>query len=91
MKIYVWDNGGTTIDRYVVFIGQHVFNMSTYPDKANGINQYEGTLKSDIPAINKTIARMKFENVQIPKSLKYAIRLRCKEIRYETQTEHYAQ
>jgi hypothetical protein len=85
MKIYIWDNGGITMDRYIVLIGQHCYYMSIYPDRANEVNMYAGTLKSNIHAINKTMANLKFKNVQMPKSLKCAIRLRCKEIRHETK------
>lgn len=91
MKIYIWDNGGITCDRYTVFIGNHIFLMSIYPDRANEVNSYVGTFVSNIHAMNKAMIKMLFKNVQMPKSLKCAIRQRCKEIRsdqHENEIKH---
>ena len=87
MKIHVWDNGGITMDRYIVFIDQDMFYMSIYPDRANEVNMYAGTFKSPINSMNKAMAMLEFKRVQMPKSLKYAIRQRCKEIRHENQDQ----
>lgn len=84
MKIRVFDNNGITMDRYIVLIGRHIFNMSYYADRANEVNTYAGTYKSDDEAMMAMMDLLKFtERDKIPKNLKYAIRQRCKQIRYD--------
>jgi len=84
MKIHVFDNGGITCDRYVVFIGKHIFNMSYYADRANEVNMYMGTYKSDDDAMIAVMNVLKFtKHNKIPKNLKYAIKQRCKQMRYD--------
>jgi hypothetical protein len=39
-QVTVYDNGGTTFDRYTVIIGDAVFGMSMHPRDPQGFNQY---------------------------------------------------
>ena len=49
VKVKVFDNGGETIDRYTVFIGDNVFAMSENPLSPVGINMcIEASLKDMI-------------------------------------------
>ena len=82
MKIIVFDNDGISVDRYVVFINKYCFHMSTYPDRANEVNMHGGEFQSSIENIIKLMQHIGFVKMtKIPKSIKYAIRQRCKEIR----------
>lgn len=76
------------MDRYIVFIDKHMFDMSIYPDRANEVNMYAGTFEPPISSMNKAMAILEFKSVQMPKSLKYAIRQRCQEIRHGTKNQH---
>ena len=49
-KISVFDNGGETIDRYTVIIGNLVYGMSSNATSPSGFNQYCGDV-SDFPAL----------------------------------------
>lgn len=82
MKIRIWDNGGSTIDRYTILIDKHLFYMSMYPDRANEVNMYARELKHTMN-MNAVLAIMKHHTPirPIPKTLRYAIRERCKQIR----------
>ena len=40
--VTVWDNGGLTMDRYTVVIGDDVWFMSAYPGYPNGVCGYGG-------------------------------------------------
>ena len=75
MKIHVFDNGGITCDRYVVFIGKHIFNMSYYADRANEVNMYMGTYKSNDDAMIAVMNVLK-NNQNINKLLRRQTKIR---------------
>ena len=47
-KITVYDNGGKTMDRFTVVIGDDVFGMSEDPTSPQGFNQWAGIAGKDI-------------------------------------------
>lgn len=49
MPIFVYDNGGETVDRYTIIIDTEVFGMSENALSPNGFNQYCGRVGDDIP------------------------------------------
>lgn len=84
MKIDVFDNGGITCDRYVVFIGNQIYYMSYYADRANEVNNHAGEFKSRREKIMRVMDALLFEHCnKIPSNLKPAIRRRCKELRQD--------
>lgn len=48
MKIYTYDNGGTTIDRYTIIIDNDVYSMSINPNSPQGVNEYYGPIDEHI-------------------------------------------
>ena len=46
--VQVWDNGGLTMDRYTVVIGDDVWFMSAYPTYPNGVCEYGGFWMGDL-------------------------------------------
>ena len=46
-NVKVYDNGGRTIDRYIVIIGDDVYGMSDDANSSQGFNQYIGTFGRD--------------------------------------------
>lgn len=58
-KITVYDNGGETVDRYTVIVGNDVFAMSDNALMPDGYNQYMGAWAEfdfkNNPAIGKEI------------------------------------
>jgi len=48
MKVEIYDNGGETIDRYTVIVGQSVMTMGNDTTSPQGFNQYAGEL-SELP------------------------------------------
>lgn len=57
MDIKVFNNGGRTVDRYLVVIGQHAYLMSHNADSPIGVNTYAGnyytTFGCDDPLLRK--------------------------------------
>lgn len=55
--VKAWDNGGLTMDRYTIVIGDDVWFMSTYPAYPNGVCGYGGFWMGDLEeppiALNK--------------------------------------
>ena len=47
-NVTVWDNGGLTMDRYTVVIGDDVWFMSSYPGYPNGVCMYGGIWMGDL-------------------------------------------
>lgn len=45
-KVKVFDNGGKTVDRYFVIIGDETYIMSHDPTSPQGVNQYSGPYES---------------------------------------------
>lgn len=74
-KVTVYDNGGETTDRYTVIIGKDVFTMSNNPTSPQGVNQYAGTVGSDVK-IGKHLGK---KLSSIPKEIKQAVTNRMNE------------
>ena len=47
-KVTVYDNGGESMDRYTVIIGNQVFGMSGNPTSPQGFNQWAGQVGVDV-------------------------------------------
>ncbi len=45
--IYVFDNSGTSADRYTVVIDKSIYTMSDNPNHPQGINQYSHDLEPE--------------------------------------------
>ena len=77
MKVTVYDNGGETMDRYTVSVGDNVFGMSENPTSAQGFNQWAGNVGKDIRIgshLGKTV-----KVTSLPKEVQKAIKDRMKE------------
>jgi len=74
-KVVVYDNGDETMDRYTVIIGNDVYTMSSNPDSPQGVNQYAGTVGSDVK-VGKHLGK---KLSSIPGSIKKAVQARTKE------------
>ena len=61
-KIYAFDNGGKTWDRYTIIIDDQVFGMSDNANSPSGFNQWNGEL-SDFTAINDALAGHTDKNI----------------------------
>lgn len=71
-KISVYDNGGETMDRYTVIIGDDFYGMSQNPSDYNGFDQYIGNSHDGYKAgkhLGKKLSK-------IPQELKQAIKIR---------------
>lgn len=76
-KVIIYDNGGETMDRYTVIIGDDVFGMSENPTSAQGFNQWAGNVGKDIrigPHLGKAV-----KMPSVPKEVQKAIKDRMKE------------
>ena len=76
-KVTVYDNGGASMDRYTVIIGNQVFGMSDNPTSAQGFNQWAGQVGSDIKIgahLGKTV-----KVTSLPKPVQVAIKDRMKQ------------
>ena len=76
-KVTIYDNGGETMDRYTVIIGDDVFGMSENPTSAQGFNQWAGNVGKDIRIgshLGKTV-----KMTSVPKEVQKAIKDRMKE------------
>lgn len=74
-KITVYDNGGETVDRYTVFIGEDAYGMSDDPQSPQGFNQYTGYADDmDIPSLGREV-----ELSTLPEAVQNAILERSKE------------
>ena len=88
LKIHVFDNEGITFDRYTVLIGNYVFYMSRDADRANHVNICAKRLEYSEQNFIKLMEYCKFTQCKkIPKSIKIAVRERCKQIRSEQDEE----
>lgn len=76
-NIIVYDNGGETVDRYTVIIGQDVYGMSHNPTNPQGFNQYLGNLEdtffTDFDHLLDKLA-------EVPKEIESAVRDRLTEL-----------
>ena len=60
MEVTVYDDGGKTIDRYTVVIGNDVYGMSDNCLSPNGFNQYCGELSEmDVGAFGEILPKEK--------------------------------
>ena len=76
-KVTVYDNGGKTMDRYTVILGNQVFGMSENPGSVQGFNQWAGQVGSDIkvgPHLGKSV-----KVTSLPKPVQVAIKDRLKQ------------
>lgn len=67
----VYDNGGRTIDRYAVVIGDSVFTMSANPLSPQGVNMYCGTTREIHPSGREVSLN------DLPPAVREAIKRRC--------------
>lgn len=74
--VKIYDNGGTTFDRYTVVIGRDVYGMSLHPADPQGFNQY------CCDAINliadKTELGKEIQFISLPEEVKKTIKDRMK-------------
>jgi len=72
-NIEIYDNGGESIDRYTIFIGNAVYGMNNAPLSPSGFNQYIGTSEEieHGPHLGK-----KVELKDLPEDVQKAIELR---------------
>lgn len=79
ITLRVFDNGGKTLDRYSVIIGDDVYSMSHDANMPNGCNYYAGIVESISPKM------FEYEVVDIkslPESLLIAIAIRLNDSTY---------
>lgn len=71
ITLRVFDNGGKTVDRYIVIIDNDVFYMSDDANIPNGCNYYAGKLESISP---ETVMRNELKDItSLPDGLKIGI------------------
>lgn len=71
--IEIYDNEGTTFDRYTVIIDGDVFGMSDNPLSPQGFNQYSGKLH-ELPLARNNGERITLES--LPEEVQTAIQRR---------------
>lgn len=75
--LYIFDNGGETIDRYTVLIGDGVYTMSHNALSPQGVNQFCCTREElDCKSLQDTCTRVQFQDV--PTAVQDAILDRAK-------------
>jgi len=74
-NIIVFDNGGKTIDRYIIVIGKDVYTMSHNPNSPVGVNMYAGELDRDVFVDTKKFKKLN----KIPNEIKDAVKQRMNE------------
>lgn len=75
-KIFVYDNGGKTFDRYTVIIDWDVFTMSTNATSPQGVNQYLGSGIKTVENLNLINRDLPIDYKNLPKEVKKAIQQR---------------
>ena len=70
--IKIWDNGGTSFDRYLVKIDRYFFHMSHNASSPQGVNQFLGNLGEIQVPPNDTEVSL----ADLPESVQRAIRER---------------
>ena len=76
-KVTIYDNGGKTMDRYTVILGNQVFGMSENPTSAQGFNQWAGQAGTDVKVgahLGKVV-----KITSVPKEVQKAIKERMKQ------------
>ena len=76
-KVTVYDNGGESMDRYTVVIGDDVFGMSENPGSPQGFNQWAGNVGKDI-RLGSHLGKV-VKVTSLPKPVQKAIKDRMKE------------
>lgn len=75
-NVIVWDNAGSTMDRYTVLIdGHYVFTMSHNPLSPQGFNQYAGDLYEWMRLRKTPYNSVKEWKYQIEEDGKYRLRM----------------
>lgn len=77
IKPIIYDNGGKTIDRYTIFIGNQVYGMSENPLSPQGFNQFVGLKKEISKTLLKKDKKVKFSS--LPEEVKKAINYKLKQ------------
>jgi hypothetical protein len=72
--IEIYDNGGTTFDRYTIIIDGDVYGMSENPQSPQGFNQYSGRL-AELPMARSNGERITMES--LPEAVQKAIEERA--------------
>jgi len=67
-NVVVYDNGGSSVDRYTVVIDKEAFGMSDNASSPNGFNQYIGSVGADVK-----ISQLGKKLDKIPSSIKKAV------------------
>lgn len=75
-KVVVYDNGGKTVDRYTVLIGDDVYEMSDNPFSPQGFNQYVGLIGTDVVVGSHLGKKVNVD--RLPEDVKRAIKERQK-------------
>ncbi len=78
--ITVYDNGGKSIDRYTVIMGNEAYGMSSDANAPNGFNQYIGVVGRDIKVGRHLGKIVKLE--KLPQRVLNAIEDRMEEENY---------
>ena len=74
-QVQVFDNGGKTVDRYTIIIGESIYCMSSDPTNPQGVNQCAGTWKP-LPGMVHSMGKLLDH---IPEEIQRAIEERIKE------------
>ena len=77
-NVTVYDNGGSTMDRYTVIIGDDVFGMSDNTTSPQGFNQWAGSISDKDIVIGSHLGK-KVKTTSLPKDVQKAIKDRMKE------------
>lgn len=73
--IKVYDNGGKTLDRYLIILDNNVYGMSENPSSPQGFNQFCGTLDVIKIEYNESVGKLvKLDS--LPDEVKKAIKER---------------
>jgi hypothetical protein len=87
MHIFILKTNYNVTDKYCVIIGDNVFYMSEYANRANEVNMYSGriTTTKQLHALMENAIILK----HIPTNLKLAIRERCKQTRRDELQQYH--
>jgi len=67
MKVHIWDNGGKTIDRYLVLIDKnYVYTMSENPLSPDGVNMFGFELVDTGETFDEFFDRINLKGDSIP-------------------------
>ena len=80
-QVAIYDNGGETVDRYIVIIGDDWYSMSREANSPSGVNQYYGNAKADALSVSEATGKRITSWAQLPNGVRTAIRDRMKEVK----------